>query len=471
MQASRRGFLRLAGTVAVGVGLGTSCQNRKVDSEQETMPKFQTVDSEMSCDVCVIGAGSGGFGAALAAARKGAKVIAVERNQVLGGTTTMAWVHTWEPVSGAEGIPQELWERMGQLPGGTDGTPYERGQPGAVQGQTRGRPLPFEPWAWDWCAQEMLRETGNCDLLLQTAFVDADVAEGTVRGVLVQTGDVRRVIRAKQYIDCTADGDLCVRAGSEHRYGQDAFTDYLETLAPTRPERRVNALTLMYRVTPGLAGQKPWLPPDTPPDYCTGGVAARTMANGDVLINRCGMLTGDPLDRVHFADLRREALRRVYAHFYWLTSEGGYRGYTLSGIAPEIGVRESRRIIGEYVLNQLDVQGGLPKQDHADIIAIADHSLDLHGPGGFDQALPNGAFGIPYRCLLVKGLTNLMIASRAASFSHIAASSTRLSRTIIKLGEVAGTAAALAVHEDAALRQIDVEALKGELAKQAKGAW
>ena len=422
-------------------------------------------------DVCVVGVGSGGFGAALAAARKGARVIAVERNQVVGGTTTMAWVHTWEPVSGAEGIPGELWNRMSAISLATNGKPYEKGQPGYSHPQGPGEALVFEPWAFDWCAQEMLREAGSCRLLLEAPFVDVEVSQGEVRAVRALHHSEALVIRAKQFIDATADAELCLRAGCEMRVGEDTFAMHGESLAPIEAKPKLNAMTLMYRIRDTGIEQRPWLPPDTPANYCIEGTAMRELPDGDQLINRCGMLEGNPLDAGGFPDLLREARRRVYAHFYWLQTQKGYGTWALIGIAPEIGVRESRRVVGEYVLNQMDVEAGASRQDHADIVAICDHTLDMHGSSGFDLRVTHAPWGIPFRCLVPRKFDNLLVASRAASFSHIAAAGNRLSRTIMKLGEAAGTAAAIAVAEQDAPKRLDMEILKAELAKQARGEW
>jgi len=434
-------------------------------------PSVETSLPTLTCDVCVVGVG---FGAALAAARRGAIVIAIERNQVIGGTCTMSRVQIWEPVSGAEGIPRELWERMSQLPLGTDGKPYDVGQPGWFQVEEpknwrQFRSLAFEPWAWDWCAQEMLVESGNCTLLLETSFVDVDASGGRVRAIKAQQRGQPLVIRAKQFIDSTADGHLCAAAGCEWHLGQDPRSLYGESLAPEDASPRLNPMSLLYRIHDTRVKQRPWLPPDTPPDYCTRGASLRLLPNGDVSVNRCGMLAGNPLDRRRWPALLREALRRVYAHFYWMQTEFGFETWVMCGVAPEIGVRESRRIMGEYMLVEQDIRAGTRGQDHPDIVTTADHTLDMHGRGGYNVPPPNGPYGIPFRCLLPKGYSNLLIASRAASFSHIAASSCRLSRTIMKLGEAAGTAAAMAVADSAPLRQIDTEALKGELAQQTKG--
>ena len=147
----------------------------------------------------------------------------------------------------------------------------------------------------------------------------------------------------------------------------------------------------------------------------------------------------------------------------------GIGTWSISGTAPRIGVRETRRIIGEYVLNENDCQAGAKKQPHRDVIAINDHVVDIHGRKGRLYEVPNGPYGIPYRCLLPKGIRNLMIASRAASFSHIAASSCRLSRTMMTIGQAAGTAAAMAVAQHVGTRDVDIAKLRSALQGRRRG--
>ena len=170
----------------------------------------------------------------------------------------------------------------------------------------------------------------------------------------------------------------------------------------------------------------------------------------------------------------------MFEHFHWLqrlppddnsrwtrfVRGKGYGTWSIAGIAPRIGVRETRPIMGDYVLNERDCQAGVKNQSHRDIITITDHAIDVHGRKGRLYELPNGAYGVPYRCLLPRGVENLYIASRAASFSHIAASSCRLCRTMMTLGQAAGNAAAMAVSERLTTRQVDVLALQKRLQEQ-----
>jgi hypothetical protein len=203
------------------------------------------------------------------------------------------------------------------------------------------------------------------------------------------------------------------------------------------------------------------------------------MPNGDHLMNAVDMIEGNTLLHTEHSQLMRDAYLLVLDNWHYLQTlppgqsrwnryagPEGYATWTLSGIAPRLGIRESRRILGDYVLTEHDCQAGLDQQSHTDIIAITDHAVDIHGSHHRIYEVPNGAYGVPYRCLLPRGLQNLLIASRAASFSHIAASSCRLCRTMMTLGQAAGTAAAACVAHRISPRQVNVGDLQASLRAQ-----
>ena len=123
-------------------------------------------------------------------------------------------------------------------------------------------------------------------------------------------------------------------------------------------------------------------------------------------------------------------------------------------------------MVGDHVLTENDILAGVRNQKHPDIVATTDHAVDIHGHKGKLHEVPNGPYGVPYRCLLPLGVKNLFIASRAASFSHVAASSCRLSRTIMTLGQAAGNAAALCVKHHISPREVDVKELQRLLQTQ-----
>jgi hypothetical protein len=295
------------------------------------------------------------------------------------------------------------------------------------------------------------------------------VENDTIKAVDAWFAGKRLLIEAEVFIDCTADGDVCADAGCEFHIGEDPQSLYHEPSAPERAEMSLNAMTLCYRITDTGVPQKPYLPKGVKSGSCPLSACYDKMPNGDVVVNAVDMIKGNAILCMEHSQLMREAQRRVYAHFHAIQTRASdktqWNTWTISGIAPRIGVRETRRILGDYVLTENDCQAGLAKQSHKDVIAIADHSIDLHGRRGRYYRL-DGPYGIPYRCLLPKGVRNLMTASRAASFSHIAASSCRLQRTLITLGQAAGNAAALAVKHHVDPRRIDVAELQAMLQSQ-----
>ncbi len=444
------------------------------------MNKAHALDSgcaeeHITAQICVIGGGSGGIGAALAAARAGANVVLVEVESILGGTSTNAWVHTWEPTSGADGLPREIYDRMKQDPLGVTYPDYDRGAP-----RSGGHGLPFEPHVFNYVVREMLDGTGRCTTLMGTTFFRARREDSRITAVEVWFAGKRLTIRAEVFIDATADGDMCVDAGCAYHMGEDPKSLYKEPSAPDNAEMSLNGLTLCYRITDTGMKQKPYLPKGVKEGICRKPVHIVVLPNGDHLLNPVDMIDGNAVVSLEYSELVQEAQRRVLEHFYWLqrlpSDDGsrwtrlvqgkGYGTWAISGIAPRIGVRETRRILGDYVLNENDCQAGVKNQTHDDIIAITDHAVDIHGRKGHLYEVPNGPYGVPYRCLLPQGVENLYVASRAASFSHIAASSCRLSRTIMTLGQAVGNAAAMAVKDRLTTRQIDIHNLKTRLQKQ-----
>jgi hypothetical protein len=377
---------------------------------------------------------------------------------------------------GTDGLPREIYGRMKLDPLGVTYDDYDLGAP-----RRGGQGLPFEPRTFNYTVREMLDETGRCTTLLGTTFFKAHRQNDRLTAVEVWFPGKRLTIEADVFIDSTADGDLCVDAGCEFHMGEDPKSLYGEPSAPQEAEMSLNGLTLCYRIADTGTRQKPYLPAGVPEGLCPKPVHIVVLPNGDHLLNAVDMIDGNAVVAMEYSELMHEAQRRVLEHFYWLqglpADDGsrwtrfvrgrGYGTWAIAGIAPRIGVRETRRILGDYVLTEHDCQAGLKSQTHDDIIAITDHAVDIHGRKGRLYEVPNGAYGVPYRCLLPRGVENLYIASRAASFSHIAASSCRLCRTMMTLGQAAGNAAAMAVKEHhLTTRQVDVAELQATLQEQ-----
>lgn len=470
MKITRRAAVASAlGGAAAGIARSLSATPVDVAATEAAQEQIRT-------EVCVIGGGSGGIGAALAAARGGARVVLLEQESILGGTSTNAWVHTWEPVAGADGIPRDLYNMMKADPMAVTYPDYATGGP-----RRGGRGLPFEPRALNYAARCAMEATGRCRVLLGTTFFRAHTHNDSITAVEAWFAGKRLLVEADTFIDCTADGDVCVDAGCEFHMGEDPKSRYDEPTAPEKAEMSLNGLTLCYRITDTGVKQTPYLPKDIPEGICRKGVHIVVMPNGDHLLNAVGMIDGNAILHDDYSHLMHEGYRRVLEHFFWLQrlpadDDGcrwtrfvrgkGYGTWTIAGIAPRIGVRETRRILGEYVLTEQDCRAGVKDQKHKDIIAVSDHAVDIHGRKGRLYEVPNGPYGVPFRCLLPRGMANLLIASRAASFSHIAASSCRLCRTMMTLGQAAGTAAAMGIKHHIPARRVDIGRLQAALAAQ-----
>lgn len=438
------------------------------------------------CEVAVIGGGSAGFGAALAAARMGVDVVLVERGDRLGGNSVRSGVTCWEMGAGGTGIPFDLYRRLRSVPGAVG--IYTRGRhmstfdparepyrfpggenlidPSRSYADTLRRWLPpgphpggieevrrrmwhgvvFEPDAMAAAMLAMLQETGRCRVMLGTTFADVQGDPERIHAVVLSDG--RRIV-ADAYVDSTGDGAVCAAAGCAMMSGQEARSVFDERGAPEKPTAKVNGVTLIYRVTKAPEPRVEPTPSGVPTNCWWASrfppAVFNQYPNGDLNVNMLPTMEGAQFLQLGYGPAMEECRRRVDAHWHHVqTTCSEFRGFRLSWIAPAPGVRESRRVVGEYVLTQHDLLAGVAAQKHPDIICVADHSMDTHGGHTKASGEVPGPYGVPYRCLVPKGRRNLLVACRAASFSSIAASSCRLSRTMMQLGQAAGTAAALA---------------------------
>jgi hypothetical protein len=460
----------------------------------------------MDCDVLVAGGGSGGFGAALAAARGGLSVLLVEAHGSLGGTSTVAGVSAWESGCGGTGAPFELYRRLQREPGAVAiyGVgrhccwPDEGAYPGGenvLRPELRyadtlvryglgplsylrreDRPLirrrfngvVFEPGAMARLMAEMLAETGRVHLALRTRVVEATVSAGYMVRVGLSDGSA---VAPRFVVDATGDGTLCALGGAEQFSGEDPRERFGEPGAPERPSGRVNGVTLIFRVgrkdQPGLDPL-----PASVPTTCWWRQqfpAAHVVPfpNGDLSVNLLPTMEGAEFLERGYDDALAECRRRVVACWHHGQSTfPEWQVYRMVGMAAALGVRETRRTRCLETLRQQDLEAGLGGQRHPDIVAIADHNVDVHGPLAGSVRPVGAPYGIPYRCLLPCGLRNVLVACRGAGFSSLAASACRLSRTILQLGQAAGTACALASRDGQELPELAPDTLRAELKRQ-----
>jgi hypothetical protein len=258
-----------------------------------------------------------------------------------------------------------------------------------------------------------------------------------------------------------------VAVGCEAMTGQESRERFNEPDAPLKATTRVNGVTLIYRVTPGKEPRVEGAPVPCWWRKSFPSAHVNHYPNGDLNINMLPTMEGEEFVRLGYDAALAECQKRVRAHWRYLQNHAEeFRRFRLVWIAPALGVRETRRIVGEYVLNENDLLAGLSGQKHPDITCLADHMMDTHGGHSKHRGELTEPYGVPYRCLIPKGFRNLLVACRASSFSSLAASSCRLSRTMMQMGQAAGTAAALAKELNVDLPAVPADRLRAALREQ-----
>ncbi|HET8631777.1 MAG TPA: FAD-dependent oxidoreductase [Thermomicrobiales bacterium] len=448
----------------------------------ETLQYARAIPVVGAAEVLVVGAGPAGLAAAIAAARHGARTLLVERFGFLGGNLTAGLVGpcmTAYSLDGTRqlirGVFEEFVRRMEAVGGAL--------HPSGVAAGTaycgfitygHDKVTPFQPEAAKQVALDLCLEAG-VGLLLHTFVADALVDEGAVTGVVVANKSGLGAVRAQLVVDCSADADVAARAGVPCHLGREE--DGL-----TQP------MTLFFRVAGVDDEAVRAYVARHPDDYRPfAGLVAAARAAGEFTIPRQGVglyRTLEPgvwrinttriqrVDGTSAADLTRaevEGRRQVreLLRFFrnWLP---GFERCTLLDTAATIGVRETRRIAGEYTLTLDDLATG---RAFPDAIALAGYPVDLHSPtgdgGGADGSHPTAdAYQIPYRCLVPLGVDNLLVAGRSISATHEALAATRVMPPCFALGEAAGTAAALALEHRTTPRRLDAALLRRALARQ-----
>jgi hypothetical protein len=436
-------------------------------------------------DVLVVGGGNAGCAAALAAARNGARVLLAERYGFLGGTATASMVGPWMTFhSGGDrivgGIAQEMVERL----------VARRGSPGHVHDASDYVPTitPFDPEIHKALLFEMMRESGVA-LLLHAWFLDALTESGRVAGARFATVGGIREYRARRTIDATADAYVAASAGVATQQGdargrvQPASLMFrlshvdlavLSTYVRQRPEQMRSSLKMHERTPEALSAvaglYELW---DAARERGAVNVPRELVSffatpyADEVTVNMTRVVDVDPLDPDDLTRAEVEARAQVMQLLDFFRADvPGFANARIAATATQIGVRESRRIVGEYTLTADDV---LRARTFPDAVARSAYPIDIHNPTGSGTTthrLPAGAsYEIPYRCLVPKGVDDLLVAGRCISTTHEALASTRLTPTVMTLGQAAGTAAALSLHEHVTPRALDPALLRERLVR------
>ncbi len=459
---------------------------RPHDTSSITLPpRPATVVAET--DVLVVGGGPAGLGAALGAAATNAEVVLAERYGFLGGNATAALVMPLMSFHTRRGTP--VVTRASDLlpldhaPGdpvvaGALKTLLERlvAAGGAIPpGERTGFVVPFDPEVFKLVALDLLDEAGV--RFLFHALAAGVVGRHRLEGVVFETKSGPLVIKARAIVDCTGDGDIAALAGTPFEVGRDV-------------DDLVQPMTLMFRITEfereAFAAYV-----ETHPDQWRGvhglwALIKEATAAGELDLPREDVLFfGTPHDReisvnstrvarvlgtnvwdLTYAEWESRRQMRQIVAFLRRYVPGFERAYVVqSGVT--VGVRETRRIVGEYQLTADDV---LAARKFEDVIARGSYPIDIHNPRGRGTILrtlpPGEAYDIPLRCLLPQRVDHLVIAGRCISGSHEAHSSYRVMPIAMATGQAAGVCAALAARAGKAPRDIPAGDVQRELRRQ-----
>jgi len=425
-------------------------------------------------DVVVVGGGPAGIAAASAAARAGQSTLLIEAYGFLGGMGTAAGVTNFCGLHGnvhgsirqvVHGIADDLLSRMRAL-GGLN-------EPHALFG---GRIVAqaYDNSAFKVAADALVLDSG-AQLLFHASLVGVLMKDpATIRAALIETKSGRYAVLAKTFIDCSGDGDLAAHAGAPFEKGTSGHDMmYPSTMFrvngvdAARAGDAFNHFGRLMEDAEKLGRRFPRKTPIIRPQKNP----AEWRANVTQLANE----DGSPVDGTNAAqlsDAEVQGRRQVVDFFRFLREFApGFDNAYLLEIAPQVGVRETRRVIGEYQLTESDV---LDCASFDDTIGVNSWMIEEHVAGDVSfkwQDIPNcrGFNHLPYRILLPLGVDNLMVAGRCASMTHMGQSASRVSGGCFVMGEAAGTAAALANAAGARPRDVDVKALQGKL--EAAGAY
>lgn len=426
------------------------------------------------CDVLVIGAGVAGISAAVAAARNGMKTMLVDRDGCVGGTATTGLMVVFMGVSlnTIKGNCEYLIRRLE-----------------AAGGAYVAENTPFDPEIFKREAENWLLENG-VELLFHANFAQTLIKENRVEGAVLGLKEGFRTVRCKVLIDTTGDADAAASAGAGMQ-----LEDHLQPMTSIFRMDRVDTPKVIAYIEEHpeqffrQRGQITWKIDHIPPFFTLGGFfdqikEARQRGEldlphdsiwlgplprkGQFFINATRVSGLNGSNSVDLTKAEIEARRQAWQIADFMTAHiPGFENARMLDIAVRVGVRETRKIRGQYILTSDDLREG---KQFEDAVATYDFPMDIHGAKGKEEThswgLIDKQYDIPYRVLLPIGIENLLVAGRCISVDTEAHGSTRSMPCCMATGEAAGVAAALAVKEGVAPSSIDYPSLRKLLQAQ-----
>lgn len=409
-------------------------------------------------DVIVVGGGPAGVGAALAAARNGASTLIIERFSCLGGMWTSGLVNPLFDFANKGGIVQEIVDLINEA-GMNDCSDYTY--------------YTFDMEYMKLILDRLMKQAG-VDILFHSFFASPIMDGDLIRGIVIENKGGRQAYLAQRVIDCTGDGDVAARAGAPYKYGRDS-------------DHATQPMTLMFKISNmdyiqryadnPLGNDLYWLMKRAVEKE--GLTDYEFNFKNPCLLKLPGQRTGvlqmthmrgfDATDPRSLTDAEIEGRERVHeAITFFKKYLQPFEHVQLDQTAAMIGVRESRRIMGEYEITLEDMLAGAK---FADGFATCCFNVDIHQPDGVSQEdskrlYPIKPYQLPYRALVPLKVDNLLVAGRCISGTYEAHASYRVTGDCVAMGQAAGTAAALSIHENLLPRQLDGAKVVGRMVEQ-----
>jgi hypothetical protein len=319
------------------------------------------------------------------------------------------------------------------------------------------------PYYWDLVLLEAVRAEANITLFLNTECLDVRTEGERITAVVAHVIGSERDITfsAELFIDCSGDGVLAARAGASFLLGREASSTHDEGWAPEVADELTLGSTLLF-YTRTEAEPTPFVPPSFAIDIAQTTIPeSRILRTGDNGADYWWIEWGGELDVVTDNErIRDELWAVIYGIWDYIKNSGKFDAdnLTLEWVGSVPGKREYRRIVGDFMMSQRDIQVDVVKPD---AVGFGGWSIDLHPAkgvyeprGAAQQLYPDGVYDIPFRILFSENVGNLLMAGRNVSASHVAFGSLRVMATCGVMGEAAGTAAALCLAKGATPRQI-----------------
>ena len=418
-------------------------------------------------EILIIGGGPAGIAAATAAARCGARVMLLEKYGFLGGMGTAAMVTNFcglhASINGSvqqivRGVADDILERLDNLDGLREPHPVRaKGGGHDVAAQA------YDTSAYKMATDDLLLSAG-VDIRFHTFAVDVLMDGAQIDAVLIETKSGRKAIKAEVFIDCSGDGDLAYWSGAECVKGDDnGFMAYPTTMFRVA---NVDDDKVHNEGKPNLSALIEAAAKDYNLPRKTGVLGSQPHA-GEWRVNLTQISRdGAPIDGSDWNDLgfaETEGRRQSQEYFRFLKDcVPGFENSYLLETAPQVGIRETRRIIGEHVLSEDDI---LSCRDFEDSIGCNGWPLEQHLQGSAKWTFLGGRgyHQIPFGTTLPKGVDNLLVAGRCASTTPEGQASLRVSGPCFAMGQAVGTAAELARRSGVTPKEIDIKALQHRL--------